>query len=213
MRTNRIEQVRPESTFEAFQAQTPEQINASEMLESLASRITTGSQHILSNQYPFPHAGIIFLHGQPGRGKTHLVEAFVNRLRQKAPEVLRKVFLSRDFFGDNIAAYGYRGFPIILLDDLFANVPSPDKLHKVDASRLRDFVFNLYEERSLVIATCNFGLSRHLRGMIAEEDPTGRALSRLDELISRNGTGEIELTGIDWRTTFGRKKIEEKQFF
>jgi predicted ATPase len=200
-RGNCVGAVRPESTFERYQPQTPAQREARLQLQRLADGLVAHEAAILASEHPFPRARLIFLWGTPGTGKTHLVEALINRVREKAPRLLHahKLHLSRnDFTLEHVANVStYEDAPIVVIDDLWSAHASLDRLNTVDLRCFIAFVSSIYDRRTLVLATSNFAILDGILPLVRKQDPLGRATSRLDELLA--GSGEIHLEGPDHR--------------
>jgi DNA replication protein DnaC len=202
MSKNCIPQVRENSTFDSFDASAPERRAALDAARGLAEKLASMRDQILNEEHPFKRARIFAFWGKPGRGKTHLVEALVNHLRQVAPDIVEKIWLSRsDFTLDNIIrpSVPYGGAPIVIPDDLFVEFQDVSKLHpNTDVECFMRFVRQMYEERRIVIVTTNVPFTEGILGRVAECDPSGRTASRLAEMLAPSS--EIEITGIDYRT-------------
>lgn len=197
---NSISQVRPKSTFDDFEPSTPERQKLLSVMQGLAAQMVDKRSKIAKEKYPFDAAKLIILWGKPGRGKTHLIEALINRLRVEAPELLQKIFLSReDFTLMNIAGlHSYDNLPIIILDDLFVRHQDVSQLHPAtDIEIFMKFIMKIYDERRLVIVTTNFPFKDGILRRVREVDKIGRVASRLDEILSKSG--EIEVQGEDFR--------------
>lgn len=197
---NRIEQVRPTSTFDSWQTTTADQVELKANMLQLANSLLAQAERIKSETWPFDHARMIILWGKTGRGKTHLIEALINHIKGHDSELLEQIWLARENFTlANIAggdAYGER--PIVIIDDLWAEHDSMNELHcSPEIKVFNEFVRMIYEERRLVILTSNFPLTRGILEKVQDADKTGRIFSRLQELVAHSG--EIEVTGSDYR--------------
>ena len=202
MNTNLVSQVRPTSTFDSFEVCVPEQQEHLSLIRGIAEQLVSKADHILNSSYPFDHARFLIFHGKPGRGKTHLIEGLINYLKVHAPQVLKKVYLSRGNFTNlNLAtAYGVFDFdklPIVVIDDMFVERNLVSEINELDIATFMKFVYKMYEERRFVIITCNFALKAALLQKIMQADKTGRVISRLTELLSHSGESEIK--GDDYR--------------
>ncbi|MDP3507973.1 MAG: DnaA/Hda family protein [Candidatus Melainabacteria bacterium] len=210
---NCIKQIRPESTFANFKVYQPEQQAVLDTMVTLAQQIVDNSKLIVGQEYPFPFGQIIFLWSQPGHGKTHLLEAFASHILTHAPELERSLYLARDNFTLRHIAYTdlYEKRPIVMIDDLFSEYQSVDKLHAAtDLRCLMDYLTAVYDRRTLVIATSNFPmLSNHgIIECIRSVDKIGRILSRCEELLST--AGEIYLPGIDYRQEIAKERQQRR---
>ena len=196
---NQVARVRPSSRLDSYAPQTESQKLALANLTALAAAIVRKGDAISTEPHPFAHGRIIFLSGPPGVGKTHLVEGLVNEVLEKDPRLDGKVFLFR---GD-LNVYFTRtsefdGCPVVVIDDLYAELQSLDRLHPVpDIRSLMELVTLVYEQRRLLILTSNFQMMEGMVTRIAEVDEVGRVTSRLRELMANSG--ELVLDGSDYR--------------
>lgn len=205
---NEVGQVRPASTFESFKPKTDSQNKALLLMQKVAEQLVEKRMKIVSERYPFDNAKMLTLVGDPGRGKTHLVEALVNYLRVNAPEILQKVFLSREDFAIINAGVmnPYGNCPVVILDDFFAERQSVEKLHDMDIQKFMEFVRRSYEERRLLIFTTNFPFQGGILKRVQKIDTTGRIVSRLTEILGNSG--EIEVTGEDYRLNKAKSEFK-----
>jgi len=206
---NQIVQRRPGSTFDAFEVYHQGQQDIVDTMTELADQIIGSANTIVNDEYPFPFGQIIFLWSEVGQGKTHLLEAFVNRVLKQAPELEKRIYLSRsNFCHDNMtAAARYDNLPIILIDDLFSDLQSVDAMHPAtDLKALMHFFTRCYDRRPLVICTSNFSMNegQGLLSRLGQADKIGRALSRAKELLST--AGEIYLPGKDFRGEIAKRR-------
>ena len=151
MNDNKIRQVRPSATFENFKADTAERKQLLAYFKKIAEELVKHSDAFIREEYPLDHARMIILHGKPGRGKTHLIEALINYIRLNAPQLLSRIFLSRsDFTSDNLTfANKYGGLPIIVIDDIYSDEQSIDDLHpSTDIDSFMKFVMHIYDSKS-----------------------------------------------------------------
>lgn len=207
-RGNLVDQVRPMSTFENFEVYDDRQREAVDNLTRLADSIVEKQAAVAASEYPFAAAKIVFLWSPPGRGKTHLVEAIVNRVRQRAPKIVhaRRLYLSRYNFTylHQVGADTYGKAPIVVNDDMYSEYQSASDLHQAtDVPALMRWVASVYERRTLSICTSNFPLMRGIAEVVRRVDKQGRVLSRLEEMLANSG--EIELPGRDYRSTVAQK--------
>ena len=208
---NAVKQVRPNSTFENFEKLNKELESLAEKLQKLVDSIIAKGEQVLVSRYPFADAKLIILWGKPGRGKTHLVEAFINAIAKRDPRLLSRIYLSRyNFTYENIAGvHSYDDLPIIVIDDIFANHQSIDELHPAtDIASFMAFVQMIYEDRRLVIMTGNFPFRNGILEKVRAVDKTGRVLSRMQELMA--SAGEIEVVGDDYREKLAREKAGQE---
>lgn len=192
---NSLSQVRPSSTFESFKPFNDQQRNVLDTIKAIADQLIKKSEKIIGEEFPFDNAQMLILSGKAGRGKTHLIEALVNHIKEKSPDLLGKIFLARDDFTRmNSVSCDYNHLPIIIIDDMFSGCKSVDELHpRTDIDSLMKFVKRIYEERRLVIVTCNFSFKDSILPMVKKVDDVGRIVSRFTELLAR--TSEIEVSG------------------
>jgi energy-coupling factor transporter ATP-binding protein EcfA2 len=99
----------------------------------LVDSILAHAETVLGQELPFKTGRIIVLSGPPGRGKSHLVEAFANELTERSPALAEKIFfLRRDLvhytysLGSSEPYFADR--PIGIIDDLFREHASIDRL-------------------------------------------------------------------------------------
>lgn len=201
---NHIDEVRPTSTFKSFIPQTDEQAMTAQGLEKLTTQI--GER--LRSVGEFDHARVVGIHGGPGRGKTHLTEAMINRLREM--EVADRVWLVR---GED-APYALKQHAlsedatkrVFIVDDLFSRFPA---LARVDTWNLGNFtesLLQIYERRLFLITTSNFSTAGIKQRITADIDPVGRVKSRLAEMTVR----DITLDGPDYREILAQQRNENE---
>ncbi len=204
---NCVGAARPGSTFERYEPETAAQREAHIQFQRLADGLIANEAAILASEHPFPAAKLIFLWGAPGTGKTHLVEAIINRVRHRAPKLLlaNKLYLARkDFTLEHVAMVStYERAPVVIVDDMWNTHASVDRLHSVDVQCFSDFVFSIYERRTLVLVTSNFPIMAGILPIVKQYDPAGRAVSRLSELLA--GSGEMHLEGPDYRQVLAER--------
>ncbi len=210
---NCIKQIRPESTFANFKVYQPEQQVVLDTMKTLAQQIVDNAPLIVGQEYPFPYGQVIFLWSQPGHGKSHLLEAFASHILAEAPQLERSLYLARDNFTLRHIGFTdlYEKRPIVMIDDLFSDFQSVDKLHPAtDLKCLMNYLSAVYERRTLVIATSNFPMLSNdgIVECIRSVDKIGRTLSRCEELLST--AGEIYLPGIDYRKEIAKERQQRR---
>lgn len=208
---NKIAQVRPGSTFENFEVYDPAQQRVVDLLKGVADQLLGRASQVLNSEFPFDNGKVLFLWSKPGFGKTHLVEAFINRVKEGNPKLLRRMVLSRGrFYFDYQLCNSPYGVPVVVIDDMFHDKQSVQDLHpRVELASFMKFVTDIYERRALVIVTSNFPM---LKGGIVERvaqvDTVGRIVSRMHELLACSG--EINLSGKDFRAELAKRKKDDE---
>jgi chromosomal replication initiation ATPase DnaA len=204
---DKLAEVRPTSTFESFELYEPDQQKVVDLLTGVAQQVITKADQIMTEEFPFAAGKILFLHGEPGRGKTHLVEAFINRILKARPDLRKRMCLSRgrfmyDFLTDT---HPYGPAAIVVIDDMFHDKSSVGNLCKVnDVNAFMKFMTMVYERRILVLITSNFPLVQGgILQEVAKVDKVGRVLSRSKEILA--GSGEINLLGKDFREVLAER--------
>lgn len=218
MDSNRITDVRPDSTFDKFVPQTDSQRDAMTAMQTIADQLVAASDYITESgiSSPFNAASMFVLAGGPGRGKTHLLESVINEVGQKAPGVLSKMYLCRNkLYSAMAGGLVYEGMfddcPIVLLDDLFSNVSSPSKLHpSTEIAPLMNFIAWCYEKRVLTIATSNFSFLEEILPRIKQADPVGRIYSRCQEVMVAHA-GEVVIDGPDYREILAQEALARRK--
>jgi DNA replication protein DnaC len=219
-RSNQLNQIRPESTFANFKVYHPQQKPVVDAIKGLADQIIDHADSIASEEYPFPYGQVISIWGEPGHGKSHLLEAFAGHILANAPQLAGSLYLARGSFtlrhigGVNL----YDKRPIVLIDDLFAEKQSVNALNAhTDIQCMMDYLASVYERRTLVITTSNFPMfSQQELGnvgvdqLIARVDKVGRTLSRCKELFST--AGQMHLAGHDYRETKAQERKAGRGF-
>ncbi|MDR3423792.1 MAG: hypothetical protein P4M13_01760 [Alphaproteobacteria bacterium] len=85
MDDNIINEVRPNSRFSNYDPQTSEQRAALEIVRAMAGSIIENAENLAAGRASFTDGALWVLSGGPGVGKTHLIEAFINEIREKTP--------------------------------------------------------------------------------------------------------------------------------
>ena len=210
MAENKIWQARSTPTFENFEALSDDRNKLLDLLIKIANNILAKKDLVLKEEFPFEHARMLILWGKPGRGKTHLIEALINFIKMNAPDLLKKIYLSRsNFTHDNMTfATRYDDLPIIIIDDIYSEALTSDSLHPAtDLKAFMNFVMDIYEKRRLVIITSNFPFKEGILKKVQLADPQGRVTSRIQELF--RSAGEFEVVGDDFR----KRENENKDDF
>ena len=207
-RENKLAEVRPGSTFATFEVYDPAQQQVVDLLRRVADQVVERGPRILTEEFPFDNGKILFLWSEPGRGKTHLVEAFVNHIRQHDERLLKKMVLSRGrFYFDFQFDVNPYGVPIVIIDDMFHNMQSIDQLHPAtELASFMKFITMVYERRILVLVTSNFPMMEGggILSRVEHVDKIGRIVSRSKEVLA--GSGEIHLAGRDFRETLAERR-------
>ena len=151
------------------------------------------------------HAKLVNLHGAPGRGKTHLVEAFLNVVKPDTNDFTRKngVYL---LDGKALATWEYGSLDdvrVLAIDDLFRGQQSLSGVTATDIKSVMEGLYRAYERRQFVLTTSNFPTNGMI-DLIKAQDTVGRLRSRLAEM----SIGAIELTGEDYREKLARERQE-----
>ncbi len=199
--SNRIDSVRPTSTFDNFQPQNEDQEKVRDGLKKLAyavkAKIEKGGM--------LDHAKLVNLHGAPGRGKTHLVEAFLNVVKPDANDFTRKSSVCL-LDGGKLASWEYGSLDdvrVLAIDDLFRGQQSLSSVSATDIKSVMEGLYRAYERRQFVLTTSNFPTNGMI-DLIKAQDTVGRLRSRLAEM----SIGAIELTGEDYREKLARERAE-----
>ncbi|MBY0552724.1 MAG: hypothetical protein K2W95_35905 [Candidatus Obscuribacterales bacterium] len=208
---NKIAEVRSGSTFEEFQVYDSAQQRVVDLLKRVADHLLGRAPDVLNNEFPFDNGKVLFLWSKPGFGKTHLLEAFINRVKAGNAKLLQRMVLSRGLFEfDYQTCDSPYGVPVVVIDDMFHDKQSVSDLHPVgELASFMKFVTDTYERRALAIVTSNFPL---LKGgiveRIAQVDKGGRIVSRMKELLACSG--EIKLTGKDFRAELAKRRKNDE---
>ena len=208
---NSIDQVRKTSTFESFNPQNKVQEEAKTTMQKLVSKIVAKVK-LASGKLNFDHARLISISGEPGLGKTHLLEAFINEFRNNDIDPENLIYLSRgNFTLDNISKISdFDQKPIIVIDDLFSEHQSVEPLGPTtDLDCLSKFLSFAYEDRRLIITSSNLALGEILK-RVEEIDKIGRINSRANEMMA--GLPEIKVEGKDYRTIIAETLAKSKDF-
>lgn len=183
---------RETSTFESF-VTTEKNEQLVRALKQIAEQLASHPEKA-AEAYPFSAARLIVLHGKPGRGKTHLVEAFI--------QALGKDWRKRTMYSNKslTTLYSYEELTtsprIIVLDDVYSRASHLSNISDFEFDYFLRAMMTVYEQRQLMILTTNFHLSE-LIARIRSKDTIGRVFSRVQEM-SRNALS-LELQGEDYR--------------
>ena len=157
MPQNKIDQVRPTATFENYIPKTPEQERALEHMKLATHIMICNQDRIANDEYPFANSSVQTLIGSVGSGKTHLIEAMINQLRQDAPGVANKIFLARGQYALQMPSMDrFQHKPIIIIDDAYSHRQSSQAISASEIEDLSRFLFDTYENCCLVLMTSNF---------------------------------------------------------
>jgi hypothetical protein len=78
--------------FETFKPYEESMVVALTRIQKLANIFISMAETIATEKYPFQHSQILILWSEPGRGKTHLIEALINKLKDETPMALDGIF-------------------------------------------------------------------------------------------------------------------------
>jgi predicted ATPase len=212
-RENKIAEVRPGSTFDTFKVYDPAQQQVVDLLGNVADQVIARTPRILEEEFPFDNGKILFLWSEPGRGKTHLVEAFINRIRAADKRLAKKMVLSRGrfYFDFQLDINPYGDASIVIVDDMFHDKMSIGDLHPAtEVQAFMRFISMVYDRRVLALVTSNFPMIEGggILSRVAQVDKIGRILSRSKEVLS--GSGEIHLAGRDYREVLSDERKTER---
>lgn len=212
---NEVRNIRPDSRFDTYVPKTDSQRDAMHTMKKLAQSLVDLQDVFKTSTNPFSKAAFFVLSGGPGLGKSHLLEALIHEVEESAPNVLDHMFLLRESFTlHTIGGVGSSTFdrrPIVLIDDLFSQHPSVDKLcPATDIKGLAQYIAYAYENRVVTIATCNFPFIDSILPKIKESDPVGRITSRCAEVITAN-SGELTMDGPDHRMLMAEEALKRKK--
>lgn len=213
-RDNEITNIRPTSRFDTYKPNTESQRDAMQTLQAISDQFVGLKDQFSRNANPFGSGAIFVLSGGPGRGKSHLLEALIQDVTERAPNVVDNMFLLRKSFvhhtitGITKDTFGNR--PIVLIDDLFSEHQSVSSLHpSTDIKYLSQYIAYAYENRIVTIATCNFPFMDGILPKIEEVDKVGRIASRCAELITAN-SGEFQIDGPDYRRIMAEEALRRR---
>lgn len=199
--SNRIDSVRPTSTFDNFQPQNEDQERVRDGLRILAYAV----KDKIEKDGMLDHAKLVNLHGAPGRGKTHLVEAFLNVVKPGPNDSSRRTSVCL-LDGGALASWQYRSLDdvrVLAIDDLFRGQQSLSGVSPIDINSVMEGLYRAYERRQFVLTTSNFPTNGMI-DLIKAQDTVGRLSSRLVEM----SIGAIELTGEDYREKLAKERQE-----
>lgn len=195
---NRIEEVRPTSTFDTFDPNTTAQGLALQLMIGLSGRLLDLSDEIHKTDLPFHHGHLHILSGPVGIGKTHLMEALVNSM---TPEVRDRTFWTSKN-AVHASSSNYLFLPkeccILLLDDWMNEYPDTSRWcegNEINATKA--LIETAYRRRLLVVLTTNLNVTTDAMGRVAGYDQKGRYTSRYAELLKRGF--DLALDGTDFR--------------
>lgn len=223
MSGNVIHQVKRVNLFENFEPRNTSQRKALDVVQQLASSVIDKADHfhvsptpfaaMPSSTSPLANGCLWVISGGPGRGKTHLIEAFINEIADKAPKARDSIYLLRSSLtlhglGLKLREESFDRKPIIIIDDAYSDKQSIDDLHpKTDLPVLMDLIACLYDTRALCLMTTNFSFLKGILPRIKALDNVGRAYSRCKELLSTSGNNELILKGPDYREILARRAV------
>ena len=173
-------------SLESYKPQTPSQERALVVAKKVVDIARSYSQE--SDTKP----AIVVFSGNPGVGKTHLLEGIRLGLKTNAAEALH-------FSGSVTKAGKGDSNKIITGDDVFSGLDSLDKYGGSfgEMKALNELILDeWYPAGRLAILTSNFSLTEIQAGLTAQ-DSIGRASSRLDEMARRGA--DIAIAGPDHR--------------
>lgn len=201
--TNALANEKFAGTFGGFTIYNDGQKPVVELLQRLSDKVVDYAAQLVADENPFEEGKILSIVSPPGRGKTHLVEAFINRLKEAEPRVLSRVLHTT-----NLQQYrrcpacgtDHIEVPIVIGDDLFkanSDATGVAQLSEDDVKWFQDLATYTWENRRFMIITCNFPVLEPMFQRIRALDMVGRGASRLNGLIA--ASKEVTLPGVDYR--------------
>lgn len=184
--------MRQHTYFENYHAQTPSQQAAAKLLSTYARGVV---DHVKEKGEPTNSSRMVILHGKPGCGKSHLLEAFHKFLEENG--VNDQIFwIHRDLALDFpvMAPVFIREKPIVIIDDLFQN---ENHAKENELRKLCELILMAYQRRVLLIIATNLPAAAFMPQIMASDDH-GRIASRVNEM-TRNGENVLHIDGPDGR--------------
>lgn len=166
-----------EITFDTYDPQNETQKVAKDFLQNLAN-------YLISNEVP--DAVIIWIQSAPWLWKSHLFKSFKTHLENNQVTLTHNLndphFLMMEW---------YKKSKIILIDDLFQDLQSLDNVKWPIIDRLSKLIFDIYENKKLLLITSNFDIKLIL-DKISAADTVWRLKDRITELLSHTKPIKLE---------------------
>lgn len=202
--TNPVADHRFVGTFATFKVYRPEQQPVVDLLSKLAERVIGYAPQLVADENPFTEGKILSITGQPGRGKSHLTDAFINKIKDGDPRALsRVVYQSRAFKSGPLDVTK----PIWIIDDLYAGDSDSTSVKQLDEEVVKGFMqlaTQVWENRVFLLLSCNYPILEPMFQRIRAVDMVGRGASRLNGLMA--ASKEIPLLGDDYRAKLASER-------
>lgn len=191
------QQLRPNALFETFIPQTELQSTVATNMQSLAISFVE-KKGILNN------AKFIAITGSTGRGKSHLIEAFLHIILNSKKINENVIYLARGKYVYQGMKNACSGKQLVVIDDLYSDCQDLNSVPDFMLEPFMDAILEMYENRTLVILNTNFSM-RGLLEKISKIDKIGRITSRLQEI----GITNIEMDGPDYRNIIKEQRADD----
>lgn len=191
------QQLRPNALFETFIPQTELQSIVATNMQSLAISFVK-KKGILNN------AKFITITGSTGRGKSHLIEAFLHVILDSQVIGENGIYLARGKYVYQGLRFNSVNKRLVIIDDLFNDFHDLNSIPDYMITELMDAILELYEGRTLAILNTNFSM-KGLIDRISKIDTIGRVTSRLKEV----GITNIEMDGPDYRNIIKEQRADD----
>lgn len=166
--------LRETSTFEEYQIFDPSQAAALQVFENMSQSLIGNSEKITDaltkKESPFDAGQLYIATGNPGVGKTHLLEAMLNKTLAEKPELREAIYFSKNTPLGFMLGYDlndtrfHRTFSkkrIIVIDDLFSNRSDVSELCRAtEIPALMALIMCAYEQRALNYYNIKFFFQR-----------------------------------------------------
>lgn len=200
-------------TFAGFETYDQGHGDVIALLTKLADRVVTYGPRLLADENPFPEGKILSIWSPPGRGKSHLMQGFINHIKANDPRVLTRVAMSSPAF--NTGGFDPERTPILLLDDLFAHNSDAVAVSQLPEAAVHSFkrlATMIWEQKVFAFITCNYEVLGPMFERLRALDMVGRSTSRLNQLLA--ASKEIRLGGKDYRAELAtRRRAEQGDVF
>jgi hypothetical protein len=193
-------------TFADFElySQDPGQKSTVELMQRLAGRVVGYAPKLVADENPFEEGKILSIVSEPGRGKSHLVHAFLNQIKADDPRALAKICFHSPAFKSG--PFRPAETPILIIDDLFSGDSATTSVKQLGDRAVQGFMglcTQIWENRVFAIITCNYSVLPTMFERIRAHDMVGRSTSRLAGMM--DASKEIILPGKDYRRALAEK--------
>ena len=231
MMLNIISYTHSQYKFENYQPHNDGQKDALKKLKALAGFLSENVNMLASSADVTEHfskasqtcssaqGALIFIQGGCGTGKTHILDALVNELKQAAPAAIGNIYYTREAFEDRLFTPGspeemhdeceHRA--VVILDGFSSVRSSLDRSGLHTYKTLSTLLEMAYEKKCLVVLSSVAPLADELIPFLKKHNAPDALLVRAESLIENGRHFSANTSGPNYRDNLRQQYADNLQ--